>query len=492
MNTLKVTNPSVRFALLRLLRPAFAALVLTAAPTAELAAQAPAPDSLTLHVDSVFSRFTPDVPGCAVAIYRDARTIFAKGYGSANLEYGIPITPATPFVAGSVSKQFTAAAIALLVEEKRISLGDDVRKYVPELPDYGKPVTIDHLVHHTSGLRDWWELVGVAGLRYDDTYAVQDVLDMTARQRGLNFTPGDRYLYSNTGYILLGLVVQRVTGKSLREFAAERFFGPLKMTSSHFQDDHRVPVRGRAYAYSPAPGGGGFTINVWNNDLVGQGGLMTTVLDLAKWDENFYSGAVGGPSFLARQLEQGKLNSGTTLAYAFGLDIGNYRGLRLVEHTGSTGGYRSVIVRFPDQHTSVAALCNVSDAAPATLVRRVADHVLRKEIATQNAGATSAGASPGPRRQSAATPRVVLAPTALARFAGRYYSEELDATYELAVVDSIVVLRRPRARVDSLTVRDSLTLAGTVGTLRFPAAGGQAASFILDAGRVENIRFVRR
>ncbi len=277
-----------------------------------MSAQAPAPQSLASEVDKIFSAFTPDGPGCAVAVYQNAKIVLAKGYGSANLEYGVPITPTTPFIVGSVSKQFTAAAIALLVEEKRIALTDDVRKYVPELADYGTPITIDHLVHHTSGLRDWWELVGVAGLRYDDTYAVQDVLDMTARQHGLNFTPGERYLYSNTGYIVLGIVVQRVTGKSLREFAADRIFGPLLMADSHYQDDHTQPVRGRAYAYSPSAGGR-YTINVWNNDLVGQGGVMTTVLDLAKWDENFYSGAVGGPGFLQRQLERGKLNAGTQL-----------------------------------------------------------------------------------------------------------------------------------------------------------------------------------
>ena len=357
---------------------------------------------------------------------------------------------------------------------------------------YGTPITIDHLVHHTSGLRDWWELVGVAGLRYDDTYTVQDVLDMTARQRGLNFTPGDRYLYSNTGYIVLGLVVQRVAGKSLREFAAERIFGPLTMTSSHFQDDHRLPVRGRAYAYSPAPGGG-FTINVWNNDLVGQGGLMTTVMDLARWDENFYTGAVGGPSFLARQLERGRLNSGVLLDYAFGVEIGQYRGLDVVEHTGTTGGYRAVIIRFPRQHTSVAVLCNVSDAAPATLARRVADHVLRAHLVADRATAPGTARPSTARAASPATPRMQLRPALLARLAGRYYSDELDATYEISVSGTTLVLRRPRARPDTLAARDSLTLVGTVGTLRFPSASDdRAPGFVLSASRVENLKFVRR
>jgi len=454
-----------------------------------VSAQAPAPQALASKVDEIFSAFTPDSPGCAVAVYQSARIVLARGYGSANLEYGIPITPATSFIVGSVAKQFTAAAIALLIEDKRLALSDDVRKYVPELKDYGTPITIDHLVHHTSGLRDWWELVGAAGLRYDDTYTVQDVLDMTARQRGLNFTPGERYLYSNTGYIVLGLVVQRVTGKSLREFAAERIFSPLGMADSHYQDDHTLPVRGRAYAYSPAAGGR-YTINVWNNDLVGQGGVMTTVLDLAKWDGNFDTGAVGGAAFLQRQLERGKLNAGTTIPYAFGLQIGTYRGLDLVEHSGSTGGYRAVLSRFPKQHTSIAALCNVSSAAPTTLVHRVADYLLRDSFtAPPPATNAASGGQQGPAHASA----VQLPAGAASAFAGRYYSDELDALYEITVSGSTLTLKRPRAAPEVLTARDAVTLAAAVGTLRFTLGPDQRAErFVLDAGRVQNLAFVRR
>lgn len=459
---------------------------------ASVSAQAPA-SSLPRQVDEIFSSFTPDGPGCAVAVYQNARVVLAKGYGSANLEYGVPITPSTPFIVGSVSKQFTAAAIALLVEENRIALTDDVRKYVPELPDYGTPITIDHLVHHTSGLRDWWELVGMAGLRYDDTYTAQDVLDMTARQRGLNFTPGERYVYSNTGYIMLGLVVQRVTGRSLREFAADRIFGPLMMTDSHYQDDHTQPVRGRAYAYSPAAGSR-YTINVWNNDLVGQGGVMTTVLDLAKWDSNFDTGAVGGPGFLRRQLERGKLNSGSALTYAFGLQIGTYRGVDLVEHTGSTGGYRAVLTRFPKQHTTIAVLCNVSNAAPVTLAHRVADHLLRDSFTAPIPAPTAANAAAGEERSSdEPVAAVQLSAAELAKFAGRYYSEELGALYEITVSESTLTLKRARGKPEALTARDAVTLRGAVGTFRFTLGPDQRAErFVLDAGRVQNLAFVRR
>lgn len=461
------------------------------AMAAVASAQTAPPPSLAAHVDSIFSRFTPATPGCAVAVYQDGRILLAKGYGSANLEYGVPITPATPFISGSVSKQFTAAAIALLVEEKRIALTDDVRKYVPELADYGTPITIAHLVHHTSGLRDWWELVSLAGLRFDDTYAVQDVLEMTARQRGLNFKPGDRYLYSNTGYIVLGIIVQRVTGKTLREFAAERIFGPLEMTNSHYQDDHTQPVRGRAYAYSPSANGR-YAINVWNNDLVGQGGVMTTVVDLAKWDDNFSSGRVGGPGFLKRQLERGQLNDGTTLSYAFGVEVGAYRGLDRIEHTGSTGGYRAVLTRFPKQKTTIAALCNVSDAAPATLVHRVADYLLRDAFtAPVPPPAAAAGTAGG--QDAAATPPVRLPTDVMGQFAGRYFSDELNASYEITTSGSTLLLKRPRAAAETLSALDAATVRSSVGTLHFTVGrDGQAASFVLNGGRVQNITFVRR
>ena len=447
-------------------------------------------DPLTVHIDSVFSRYSASTPGCAVGVYRNGSIAFAKGYGLANVEYEIPVTPATPFIVGSVSKQFTAAAIALLVEDKRISLDDDVRKYVPELPDYGTRITIDNLIHHTSGLRDWWELVGLAGFRYDDTYTVQDVLDMTARQRSLNFKPGDQYLYSNTGYILLGIIVQRVSGKSLRDFAAERIFRPLQMTSSHFQDDHREVVRGRAYAYSPASNGR-FLINVWNNDIVGQGGLMTTINDLVKWDENFYTGTVGGPAFLAQQLQRGKLNSDSVISYAFGLTVSSYRGLPIVEHTGSTGGYRTVITRFPRQHTSVVVLCNVSDAGPATLARRVADYVLRSELAPAAASQTASGNTSGDSR--ATLTRAAIPAMNISRFAGAYYSEELDATYRVKAIGSLLLLERPRATADTLVARDSLTMATPALTLRFKIGrDDNAESFVLGGGRVENVLFTRR
>ena len=442
-------------------------------------------DAATVRrIDSVFARFSPETPGCAAGVYANGRVVFAKGYGSSNIEYGVPITPQTPFIMGSVSKQFTAAAIALLVQDGRIRLDDDVRKYVPELPDYGKKITIDELVHHTSGLRDFWSLVDASGMRPDDGYTVADVVKLASRQRHLNFDPGAEYNYSNTGYVLLGVIVQRASGKSLREFAAERIFQPLGMTVSHFHDDHNQPVRGRAIAYSPV-NGGGWKINVWNNDIVGQGGLMTTLEELQRWDENFYTGRVGGPTLLSRQLERGVLNDGKQIAYAFGLEIGDYRGLPMVEHSGSTGGYRTDITRFPEQHTSFVTMCNVSNADAVGLAHRMADAVLGSRFTKPAAAANVRAAG------QTTSPPVALTSADRAAMTGRFYSPELDATYQLRDAGEALVVVRARA-VDTLRAVDRQTFRGSGYTLHFAAPSqGTDPSFTLDAGRIRGIEFSR-
>ena len=449
-------------------------------------AQQPLPASVTGRIDAVFARYNrADSPGCAVGVYQNGAITYAMGYGSANLEYGVPITANTPFISGSVAKQFTAAAIALLVEQGRISLDDDVRKYIPELPDYGPKVTIDHLVHHTSGLRDFWALVGVSGMRYDDGYTAGDVIRLAARQKQLNFPPGSDYAYSNTGYVSLGVIVQRVTGKTLREFAAEQIFKPLGMTSTHYHDDHTMMVPGRAAAYSPVTGGG-WRINIWNNDIVGQGGMMTTVTDLQKWDENFYTGKVGGPGFLKRQLEQGKLTNGSVLSYAFGLTVGEYRGLPLVEHGGSSGGYRTIISRFPAQHTSVVALCNASNIDPTALGHGVADVVLETKF-TKPAPATRAGGSNSENSAPRSTNGINLKP-----YTGRFYSKEVDATYDISADSGVLVVKRPRGEVERLQMVDARTFRGGGMTYRFaPNANGVVPRFTVDIARVRGLAFVR-
>lgn len=355
-------------------------------------------------IDSLYLQMSHSgEPGCAA--YQNGAITFARGYGFANLTHDVPITPTTRFTTGSVSKQFTAASIALLVRAGRLSLDDDVRKYIPEMNAYPTPVRVRHLVHHTSGLRDFWELVGLAGVRYDDGYTSDDMLAMAARQ-GAQLSPGSQYRYSDTGYLAMAVIVQRITGQSLRRFADSAIFKPLGMRETLFLDDHNEIVPGRAMAYSPR--GTGWRIDVWNNDIVGQGGVVTTLADLQKWDENFYSGTVGGREFLELMHTTEPLTGGAENRYAFGLTVGTYRGQRLVEHTGSTGGYRAALFRFPALHASFAMLCNRApqhDGAGAAHGRRGAARVVRGRHRAGGDGWRGGGTPGGGRRGASAGTR---------------------------------------------------------------------------------------
>jgi hypothetical protein len=266
------------------------------------------------------------------------------------------------------------------------------------------------------------------------------------------------------------------------------------MSSSHFHDDHNEPVQGRASAYSPLRDGG-WTINVWNNDLVGQGGVMTTMEDLQKWDENFYTGTVGGKGFLARQLQRGKLNNDSTISYAFGLEVGSYRGVPMVAHGGSTGGYRTELTRFPSVHTSVATMCNVSNSQASTLAQRVADIVLAEKFSQPVAtrAATQQGAAGARPTQAEGSSGIRLTQAEVAAAAGPYYSDELNVTYELSAVGTQLVLHRPRAAADTLRAVDHQTLRGTGLTLRFdrPITSGPVANFTVDNGRARGLEFSR-
>ena len=336
-------------------------------------APALAGQSADARIDAIFEAMSrPDAPGCALGVMRGGAVVYTKGYGAANLEYDVPVTPSSVFHVASVSKQFTAAAVALLEADGKLSLDDDVRTHVPEVPDFGKTITLRHLAHHTSGLRDQWDLLAMAGWRWEaDVVTTADVLDITSRQTALNFDPGAEHLYSNTGYTLLGVVVERVSGKSLREFARERIFEPLGMRSTHFHDDHQMVVRNRAYAYTRAR-------DVWRQsipdfDTVGATSLFTTVEDLARWDRNFSTRQVGGAALAALQDARGTLSSGRSIDYALGLVHGTYRGVRTVAHGGSDAGYRAHFVRYPEQGLSIAVLCGFPTSTPGSLAARVAD-----------------------------------------------------------------------------------------------------------------------
>lgn len=357
------------------------------------------------RVDSIFSRFNSTTPGCALGVARDGVLVYARGFGMASLELGVPITSRTVFDIGSESKQITAAAIVLLAQQGKLSLDDDVRKFVPELPDYGQVISLRHLLHHISGLRDYLVLLRLAGAESESVIGESDILGILIRQRGLNFLPGDDYLYSNSNYFLLALVVKRVSGMLLRQFADENIFTPLGMKDTQIVDDHTHVIMGKAASYAPQSEGG-FRTFIANWEQPGPGGVQTTVEDLAKWDRNFYYPTVGGTALVRELQTPGELNDGTKLTYALGLVVDQYRGLRRVTHTGSWEGFRTFLLRFPDQRLSVIVPCNTADANPNQLAQAVADTYLDSQYAPES---QPEGGKPT---------------TALEQAAGTYYSAQ--------------------------------------------------------------------
>jgi len=369
-----------------------AAVILACAGVATAAEE---PTGESGRVDRLFAEWDkPTSPGCAVGVMKDGRIIHERGYGMADLDHDVKVSPTTVFHVASMSKQFTAAAILMLAQDGKISLDDPVRKYVPELTDLGGPITLRQLIHHTSGLRDQWELLTLAGWRYSlDLITDADILAVLSRQKALNFPPGSKHLYSNSGYTLLAQVVKRVSGQSFRTYTSTRLFAPLGMAQSHFRDDHAEIVKQAAYGY--APGNDGFKLSITNFDTVGATSLLTTVRDLALWDENFYTASVGGQALIDQLQQRGSLNDGTQLSYAAGLEIGKYRGLNIVSHAGSDAGYRANLIRFPDQHFSVAVLCNLASTNPSALSRKIADIYLASALSAVVPPATAQSPQPG-------------------------------------------------------------------------------------------------
>ncbi|MHA7628904.1 serine hydrolase [Corallococcus sp. M7] len=402
------------------------------------------------RVDALFALWTGDAtPGCAVAVSRDGVVDYARGYGMASLEYGVPITPESIFHVASISKQFTAFAMGLLEQEGKLSRDDDIRKYLPELPDPGKKVTLADLVHHTSGLREQFHLLNMAGWRGDDLMTVDDVLWVMARQRGLNFEPGTEWSYNNTGYTLLSVIIQRVAGKSLRAFAEERIFRPLGMRDTHFHDDHSEVVPKRASAYSPREGGG-WSISVPVFDYYGSTSLFTTVGDLLKWEANLLQPRVGGQALVDWLRTSATLKSGEATGYGAGLTLGTYQGQRTFGHNGADAGYRSSVAVYPDSRLAVAAFCNASTAVPSELVRKVADVYL--------------GTSPQPVK----APTLTVPEAALKELAGVYWSAVTDQVVRLEVKDG--ALRGVGSSTPLVPVEPGLFRMGeSTEVWRFPA-----------------------
>lgn len=466
-------------------------LLIAAALWAQSPQAPPVRESAVPLVDEVFAAYAkPGTPGCVVGVIRESRLVLARGYGLANVEHDIPLTPKTVLDIGSTSKQFTAASILLLEQQGKLSVDDDVRKFVPDLPSYGKTVTIRHLLNHTSGIRDYLTLMSVAGVNFDGVTGDDEALRIITRQKALNFPPGSEHLYSNSGYFLLSIIVKRASGKSLRQFAQEEIFGPLDMRDTHFHDDHTMIVPRRATAYAPGPQGT-FTIDMSGFEQTGDGAVYTTIEDLAKWDRNFYEPKVGGQPLVDGLLRNGVLTDGKTIPYAAGLMNGTHKGLPVVSHGGSWAGYRAELIRFPKQRLSVICLCNRGDGNPSAKARQVAEVYLASEMtAAPPAEKPEAPAAAAPTEKPAA-PAVPAAE--LGRLAGTYYSEELETTARLTVENDRLVYNGPAGRPRPLDplARDTFRSGPWQFELTRDGAGA-VDGFLLHAGRIRGLRFVRR
>jgi CubicO group peptidase (beta-lactamase class C family) len=434
--------------------------------------------ALDSRVDAVFHEYDrPDSPGCAVGIYRDGAVAYSRGFGSANLEHGVPITPDTVFYVGSVSKQFTAMSVALAARAGKLSLDDPVRKFLPELPDFGKPITLRHFIHHTGGLREKWDLLAMSGWREGDVVTPEDVLDRASRQREVNFPPGTDHLYNNTGYDLLSIIILRATGKTLAEYARERIFEPLGMKDTRFVDDRTAVIPRRAAGYAPL-GEGRFRVDVPNVTTTGSGSVYTTVNDLALWDESFYTGKLGGKELTALVETPGTLEDGTRLTYAFGLTVDSYQGLRRVSHGGALAGYRAQMTRFPEKHFTVTALCNLGTANPGALATRVAEIYL--------------GLPPEAGKDEEQPQPEAFAPEEVESYGGVYESHELGVSWTLAGGRTLV-LERWRFEDETLEPLARDEFRSSLGTIRFQRGdSGAVTGFTISTERTRNLRWEKR
>ncbi|MEL6672669.1 MAG: serine hydrolase domain-containing protein [Bacteroidota bacterium] len=386
-------------------------------------------------IDEVFAQHDNyQSPGAALAVVQKGKIVYSRGYGMADLEHALRIQPNTVFYIGSVSKMFVTACILLLEEEGKVDLDADVREYLPELPDYGYKLTLRNFIHHTSGIRDYLQMWDMKGRSAMDEIQEQDVLDLICAQKELNFEPGTRYLYSNSCYFIMAQIVNRVSGKSIREYGQEKIFGPLGMTHTQFYDDNRILIKNRAFGYGPW-GGNGFQNMMMRFDLVGSGGIYSTVEDLYKWDQNFYHNILGkgGQELIEKMLTSGTFNDGSEIGYAYGIDVGSYRGLKAIGHGGALAGYRAEFRQYPEQESSVIILSNVSNFNPGQKASKVAD-ILLKEAFPPEPEAT-------PENMPAITE---MSEKQLQKYLGHYWNDWDGNTREIILEDGSLFYKRGR------------------------------------------------
>jgi CubicO group peptidase (beta-lactamase class C family) len=441
---------------------------------------------LTPLVNRVLARWDSTTgPGCAVGIDRAGAPRYTRAFGEADLEYDIPNKPETIFEAGSISKQFTAAATVLLALDGKLKLEDDVRKYVPELPTYQRTITIRHLLNHTSGLRDWGEIAGLAGWPRESRVHTHDhVLDILSRQRSLNYPPGDRYSYTNSGYNLLAIIVSRVSGQPFATFSRERLFKPLGLTSTQWRDDFRRIVKGRAQAYSRANGGGPWELEMPFENVHGNGGLLTTVSDLLTWTAMLDKPTPAWKPMVDSLHVRGILTKGDTITYALGLMVTDYRGVPMVEHSGATAGYRAELGRFPGKGLAVAVLCNAASANPVLYASQLVDSLLAPALGP-------VAAAPQRPRPDSSTWRPSA--TDLSVYTGTYYSPDVETAFEVSVANGALTLFQRPAMRSVLRPTSADSFAGFSNRVWFTRdASGRVTALHVGGGRAYDVVFERR
>jgi CubicO group peptidase (beta-lactamase class C family) len=385
-------------------------------------AQVPAKEKVVASAEKAFEKYTKayvaPAPGCAAAASLNGETVFEKAFGLAELEHNVPNTPQTIFETGSVAKQITAAALILLQQDGKLSIDDPVRKYIPELPDYGSPLTIRHLLNHTSGLRDWGTVISLTGAGRGDRVITQDLaLDIIVHQRALDFTPGSEYSYSNSGYNLAAIIVERVSKQKFPAFVEERFFKPLGMKNSSWRDDYQRLVPGRAQAYARQTNGS-WRLEMPFMNVYGNGGMLTTVGDWMKWNAMLDSQSLGAP--LVHALEtQGVLNDGRRISYALGLVVGKYKGLKDVSHGGGTAGYQTFLGRYPDNKLSIGVLCNGTSPSAGGIAASITDEIF------------------APYPETAKTEPAKLSEDELKRFVGIWRNEKTHAPARFVIENGV-------------------------------------------------------
>jgi len=463
-----------------LLALAFAAV---GAPLALVAQQArPISAAEKLRVDAVFSRFDrSDTPGCMVGVNERGDLRLRAAYGMGDLERNVPLTPSLLSEIGSVSKQFVAASLVLLEQDGKLSLDDPVRKYIPEFPGFNPPITIRQLLQHTSGLRDQYGLLELTGRPYGEVvHSNAEVAELISRQRTLNFPVNSAYLYSNSGYTLAALLVERVSGTDINTFTRARLFAPLGMDRSQWRTDFRTLVAQRVPAYTFAASG--WTMNMPFSNLYGAGGLVSSIDELLTWTEALHAGRVGDPSTLRTMARVATLTDGSQTEYGLGLMVRDWRGVREIAHSGSTAGYRAYLAHYPEYGLSVAMQCNAGNADYVELGRRLAAVFLADRL----------GPEPPRTMRDPARVAYALPASALSGLAGAWRDAETGGVVTLVPEDSAVVMRYAPAREARLTpvAEDSLMGGGrAIAILR--DGNGRPVGFRYHAGRVLNIRFDR-